>query len=208
MKQVLLMTAVFVLTTVSVYGQTQSSAVTPCSLKVAQSPAVRGIKLGMKTADILAFFPGSADQDDIRNALSAAEGYPSFGVVGINISPSRYSTKERFNGIVDYGFVFVDGRLNQYQVNYVPPPFGPRWQRPDDFVSKIAEAYELPPPSNWVADPNISYWRILNCDGFQVKTSTMNFRGVLSVATTESPWDTKQQRQAKFEENIRREFKP
>jgi hypothetical protein len=204
MKRLFSVMAAFVLMTVSTYSQAQ----TPCSLKVAQSPAVRGVKLGMKTADVLALFPGSADQDDIRNALSRVQGYPAFGVISINLSPSRYATKERFTGIVNYNFVFVDDRLAEYQVQYVPPPLGPRWQRPDDFVSRIVQAYELPPPANWTTDPNVSAWRILKCDGFQLKASTMNFQGALTVATTETPWMTQRKREAEFEENIRRQFKP
>ena len=208
MKQLLSVTAVFILATVSVYSQTQSSAVTPCSLKVGQSPAVRGIKLGMKTEDVLALFPGSADRDDIRNALFKVEGYPHFGVISLYINPDLYSTKERFRGIVNYSLLLVDGRVGEYQVQYVPPPFGPKWQRPDDFVAKLAEAYKLPPPGNWTTDPNIFAWKTLKCDGFQLKASTINYQGVLTVAATEAPSTTQQQRKAAFEENIRREFKP
>jgi hypothetical protein len=208
MKRFFSVTALSVLLAGSIYSQTQSSAAIPCSLKVAQAPAVRGIKLGMKTADVLALFPGSADQEDIQRVLSEVEGYPAFGVVSLNISPSRYSTKEHFSGIATYSFVFVDGRVTQYEVQYVPPPFGAKWQRPDDFVSKIAEAYKLPAPANWTVDQYNYAWKTLQCDGFQVKASTMNFQGVLTVATSETPWVTKQHRQAEFEENIRREFRP
>ena len=208
MKRLLLVMAAFVLMTVSIYSQSQSSATPPCSLKVSQSPAIRGIKLGMKTADVLALFPGSADQEDVQKALSGVEGYPAFGVVSLNISPSRYSTKERFSGIANYSFVFVDGRMSQYEVQYVPPPFGPKWQRTDDFVSRVADAYQLPPAGNWTTDPNIYVWKTLRCDGFQVKASTMNLQGVLTVATAETPWMTQQHRQAEFEDNIRRQFRP
>jgi hypothetical protein len=208
MKALLSVTAVFILTSVSVYTQTQSAAASPCSLKVAQSPAVRGVKLGMKTQDLLALFPGSADRDDIRNVLAKVEGYPNFGVISIYIRPDEYSTKDRFEGVVNYSLLFVDGRLGEYQVQYRPPPFGPKWRQPDDFIAKLAEAYELPRPASWTTDQNVNAWKTLKCDGFQVRASTMNFQGALTVAAGEAPWTTKQQRQAAFEENIRREFKP
>jgi len=102
----------------------------------------------------------------------------------------------------------VDGRVSQYEVQYLPPPTGPKWTRPDDFVTKIADAFKLPPVVNWTTDPNIASWKILKCDGFQLKASTMNFRGSLTVSTIEAPWTIQQQRQAAFEENIRRDFKP
>jgi hypothetical protein len=192
----------------SVLGQQTTSGPSQCSLKLAQSPVVRGVKLGMKTEDLLAMFPGSADQDDIRNSLTKVEGYPHFGVVGINIRPAAYSTKERFEGIVSYGLLLVDGRVGEFQVEYVPPPFGPKWLKPDDFIAKLAETYALPSPANWTQDPNINAWKILKCDGFQIRASTMNFQGVFTVAAAETPWTTQQQRQAAFEETIRREFRP
>lgn len=203
MKRILSAT-IIILAAVTIYSQTPA----PCTLKPAQAPAVRGVKLGMKTEEMLALFPGSSDHDDIKAAISKPEGYPHFGVVEISISPGTYATKERFAGIAGYNFVVVDGRVGQYQVDYLLPPAGPRWTRPEDFVTKIADAFKLPPVANWTTDPNIAFWRILKCDGFQLKASTMNFQGSLTVSTTEAPWMIQQQRQAAFEENIRRDFKP
>jgi hypothetical protein len=207
MKHVFAATILFA-ATMSINGQSAATQSSPCALMLAQSPAVRGVKLGMKTADVLALFPGSADQDDVRNALSRVEGYPHFGVVSINFDPSRYSTKDRFTGITNFSFLLVDGRVGQFEVQYLPPPLGPKWQRPDDFVSKIAEAYKLPPAANWTTDPNVASWKTLKCEGFQLKASTLNYQGVLSVAVTETPWTTQRQREAEFEESVRREFKP
>jgi hypothetical protein len=207
MKTVFALT-IFLAAALAVYGQPAPAQPSQCSLKLAQSPAVRGIKLGMKTADVLAMFPGSADQDGIRNALSKVEGYPHFGVISINISPSMYSTKERFSGIVDYSLLFVDGGVGEYRVQYIPPPSGPKWQRVDDFVTRVAEAYNLPSAASWAADSNINYEKTLKCDGFQVKASTLMYQGILTVSKTEAPWRIQLERRAAFEENIRREFKP
>lgn len=195
---------IMILAAFSTYSQTPM----PCTLKPAHAPTVRGVALGMKTEEVLGLFPGSADEDGIKTALSKPEGYPHFGVVGISISPGRYSSKERFTGIAGYNFLLVDGRVGEYQVTYVPPPNGPKWTRPDDFINKIADAYKLPAAVNWTADPNIGFWKTLRCDGFQVKASTMNFQGSLTVSNMDAPWTMQQQRIAAFEENIRRNFKP
>jgi hypothetical protein len=203
MKRMLSAT-IIILAAVTIYSQTPAA----CTLKPAQAPVVRGLKLGMKTEEMLALFPGSSDQDDIKSAVSKPEGYPHFGVVEISISPRTYSTKERFTGIAVYNFVLVDGHVGQYQVDYLLPPAGPRWTRTDDFVAKIVEAYKLPPVANWTTDPNIGFWKTLKCDGFQLKASTMNFQGSLTVSTTDAPRTIQQQRQAAFEESIRRDFKP
>jgi hypothetical protein len=199
---------VLLLVAVSGSSQTPTDQPKPCSLKLPQSPSVRGVKLGMKAEDVLALFPGSADRDDIRNVLSQGDGYPHFGVVGIQIGPSQYSTKARFEGIASYSFLLVDGRVGEYQVQYTPPPYGPKWPRADAFIAKLAEAYELPPPANWTTDPNLTALKTIKCDGFELKVSTLNFQGVLTVGFTETPWTTQQQRRAAFEEKIRRGFKP
>jgi hypothetical protein len=203
MKRILSVT-IIILAAATIYSQTPA----PCTLKPAQAPVVRGVKLGMKTEEMLALFPGSSDQDGIKSAVSKPEGYPHFGVVEISITPPEYSTKERFAGISSYEFILVDGHVGQYQVDYLLPPAGPRWTRPDDFVTKIADAFKLPPVADWTTDPNIQQWKTLKCDGFQLKASTMNFQGSLTVSTTEAPWTIQQQRQAAFEESIRRDFKP
>jgi hypothetical protein len=203
--------AATVLLLVAVPGnsQTPTDQPKPCSLKLPQSPAVRGVKLGMKTEDLLAMFPGSTDRGDIQHVLSKeVEGYPHWGVVTIQIGPGQYSTKARFEGIASYIFLLVDGRVGEYQVQYTPPPFGPKWLRPDDFIARLATAYELPSPANWTTDPNIFAVKTLKCDGFQLKASTMNLQGVLTVSMTETSWMTQRQRQEAFEENIRRGFKP
>jgi len=203
MKRILSAT-IIILAAVTIYGQTPA----PCTLKLAEAPMVRGVKLGMKTEEMLALFPGSSDQDDIKSMISKPEGYPHFGVTGFSINPGMYSTKERFTGIAGYVFSVVDGRVSQYEVQYLLPPAGPKWTRPEDFVTKIADAFKLPPVANWTTDLNIRQWKTLKCEGFQLKASTMNFGGSLTVSTSEAPATIQQQRQAAFEEGIRRDFKP
>lgn len=209
MKRIFL-AAICTLTALSAYGQAQTAppAIAPCTLNIAKAPAVRGVKLGMKIDEVLAMFPGSAEEVGVKASFDKADGYPKFGTVGISISPSQYSTKDRFAGISGFNFWFLDGRIAQYEVQYQLPPVGPKWNRVDDFIAKMAEAFQLPPVASWAGDQNDASRKSLKCDGFQLQASNLNFRGSLTVATVDTPYKIRQQRQTEFEEKIRREFKP
>jgi hypothetical protein len=197
----------FLLTAIPIYGQTASTGITPCTLPVAKAPAVRGVKLGMNTDELLVLFP-SANNDQIRSAIGRAEGYPSFGLVNINVDPRDYSTKDRFAGIEDFRFRFLDGRVVQYVVEYQPPPSAPVWRRVDDWISRLADSFGLPPATDWVVDQADSSWKGIKCDGFQLKASNMNLRGSLAVSTLDPPYQKQRERQAAFEEKLRRDFRP
>ena len=208
MKRIFL-AAIYTLIATSAYGQTQTTpGMSPCTLAAAKAPAIRGVKLGMKIDDILALFPGSAENDEIKTAIAKADGYPNFGVVNIFVGPSEYSTKDRFAGIADFRFVFFDGRVDQYEVEYESLPGGPVWRRVDDWVTKLVEAFGLPAATDWTVDQNISSRKSLKCDGFQLQASNLNFRGNLTVSTLDPPYKKQQERRAAYEEKLRREFKP
>ena len=209
MKQIFL-AAVLMSTSLAAHGQVQTtpSGISPCTLAVAKAPAVRGVKLGMKIDDVLALFPGSAEKDEIKSTIAKADGYPNFGIVSIFVGPREYSTKDRFAGIADFRFVFFDGRVNQYEVEYESPPGGPAWRRVDDWVTKLADAFGLPAVTDWTVDQYIPSRKSLKCDGFELRASNLNFRGNLTVSTLDPPYKKQQERQAAFEEKMRREFKP
>jgi hypothetical protein len=210
MKRILLATVIFALTALSAYSQTQtpSPGTSACKLAVAQAPAIRGVKLGMKTNDVLALFPGSAENNDIRSAIAKAEGFPNFGLASIWVFPGEYSTKDRFAGISVFRFSFVDGRLHQYEVDYEAPPGGPVWRRVDDWVAKLADTFNLPSATAWTVEQNLPDRKSLKCDGFQMRASNMNFRGNLSVSTLDTPLQKQQERRAAYEDKLRRDFKP
>lgn len=209
MKKVLTVATVVIMAALSAHGQTrvEKATIQPCELK--QAPAVRGIRLGMTTEDLLALFPGSASENGISQAVAKAANYPNFGVTGMQINPSHYSTKERFAGIGYLNFLILDGRLAQFEVNYLgPAPYGPTWRNIDDFITKITDAFELPAAKNWTAQAYNPSTKELKCDGFQLSASNVNLRGSFTVATIDAPFKVQQQRLATFEEKARRDFRP
>ncbi len=186
----------------SVHAQTTNQETAQCSLKLAQAPAIRGLKLGMKMDEVLNIFPGSRENENVKFAISDNEFYPRFGVVDFFIAPAQFAGKERFAGISSLYFVFVEGRMVRYSVEYSRPP----WPRTDDFVNKIAGAFQLPPASNWSTD-QLGH-KNMACDGFRVQITARDGRGSVMVTTGDDPSKIQRDRRAAIEEKQRQEFKP
>jgi hypothetical protein len=198
MKYLLSMTFIMA-AALSTYGQAAAPPATPCTVKAA--PVIRGVKLGMTTNDALTMFPGSRDNEFVKSALAATESSASFGVTSFSLFPIEYAGKERFTGISYFHFIFVDGRLVQYGVEYDHPP----WPHTEDFINKIAGAFQLPTAENWTQGQG---YRALDCDGFRLRASVSNRRGSLGVETGDDPYKIQGERRAKAEEEERRVFKP
>ena len=203
MRQILL-AASFLLLTISLNLQT-ASAQQPCTLKLSQSPSMRGVKLGMTVDQLLSLFPGSSDNAEIKQRLSASEGYPDFGDVSFYLAPSRYATGDHFAGVAEFYISSFDGRVVGVRVQYLNFPTGARWRRVDDLVEKFADSFHLPGPKDWEA--NGADTRQLKCDGFE--TAVWAAGDSSSISLFDRSWvQTKQARSAAFEEQKRREFKP
>ena len=207
MKQILLL-ATLVSLSVSANAQTTAPPnVNPtCQLALNQSPAIRGIKLGLKLDDVLRVFPGAEENEWVKQALQQKTSYPNLGVIQFFISPSSYSTKDQFRGINQFVFTFIDDRLAEYSVVYEPPPNGPAWPRVDDWVNKIAASFNLPELGSWSTEQQGD--RTLKCRDFQVRASNLNLVGNLKIATFDLPYKEQQARRAAFDEKLRRDFKP
>ena len=202
--------AVTVLLAVAVccYSQPPAPQSTKCSVEPAQSPVIRGIKLGMKLDDVLALFPGSREDQYIKNEIANVGFYsgmktlPRFGVVNFGVLPAKYSTKNRFAGIETFYFTFLDDHLVNYQVEYRQPP----WPRVDEFIEKIAGAFNLPPADKWSTENPVR--KNLACDGFTVQAYTQDGRANLIIKTGDDPIAIQRERRAAAEAQARREFRP
>lgn len=189
------------------FAQTQSGQpVSPCTLTVAQSPAVRGAKLGMSVQELFALFPGSAEKDENKKVMATTNDYPQFGVVQFSIYPSSYVNKDRFLGIEYYDFTVLDGRVERFYVQYKGLPDGPRWSEVDDFIAKLAETLKVPSARDWAVYQGISTRKNIKCNGFEMMASISD-SGSLMV-WTQDPYQKRQERRRIYEERVRREFKP
>lgn len=116
-----------------------------CSLTAAQLPDLNGLRLGLTAEQVLALFPGSNADAELRSSL--AKPASPFGVSNFIINPVRYQSKEKFKGINQITFTLLDGRVLSFSVGYD----GPEWPHVDKFIEQFSEGKSLPPAEAWEA---------------------------------------------------------
>jgi hypothetical protein len=155
----------------------------PCALKLSASPTLAGLKLGMKAEEALAAFPGSKDDPEIKAVLSQPPG--EFGVSDLAIRPAKYQKNKANQASPQVGvgevtritLTLLDGRAYILQAAYN----GPAYSQVDDFVQTFVADKNLPPVTEWQADPGMeSQLKILRCAGFEVRVFAGGDRGILN----------------------------
>jgi hypothetical protein len=134
-----------------------------CTLNMSQAPVINGLKLGMTTEEVLALFPGSKDDAEVRAGLSKA---PSrFGTSGLMIRPDKFANKAEFSGVSQITFTLLDGRVATFHIGYN----GPRWSHVDQFVTKFVDGTSLPAADQWQPYTGLDHqMKTLTCAGFTV----------------------------------------
>ena len=200
----ILVSSLLLVFAISTYSQTDNPP-QACTLKLSQAPAVRGVKLGMAVDELLPLFPGSAESNGIKGALSSADTFPQFGETSFGLTPTDWGSPPRFAGIGYFFFRFFDRRVVSFEAQYLRFPSGARWRSPDELIQRFSDSFHLPGPKDWVTDPGVAGKR-LKCDGFEV---VVNAGDQAAITFYTRAWDgTKKERQAAFEEQKRREFNP
>jgi hypothetical protein len=143
-----------------------SAPLTKCTLKLEQSPELRGFRLGMDVKQVVARFPElqveSADEFGSRQV----EIYPS--------SDRSQLKKSGFENVERVALTFFEERLTSVSVRY---DTSIKWKSPDEFVSRIAGPLGL--SGTW--RPVDRWRRTLECDGFRVTAGA----GLLTLVTLE-----------------------
>ena len=187
----------------------QTSDQSSCSLTAEQSPTLRGVRLAMGAEQLLALFPESSST---RNAIASADGHPHYGVASLFFQPPFLPSpaKERFAGIDSIGITLFDGSVTEVRMEYAGPTShpirGPAWRNVDDFITKLSEAYALPPAKDWFERSQLA--KTLQCTGFTLTASIENGRGSITLRSNTRYDATVRQRVLADEERRRREFKP
>jgi hypothetical protein len=151
----------------AVVGQTDGAGAherAACAMTLAQSPETVGLKLGMSAEQVLALFPGSREDVDVRSSLSRPAS--PLGVSSFIIVPERYASKDNFRGITQIAVMLLDGQVSTLNVGYK----GPEWSHVDEFVEFFAERKKLPAVSAWETRVGMdNQLKTLRCKEFEVE---------------------------------------
>jgi hypothetical protein len=136
----------------------------PCSLVMDQAPVIHALRNGMTADQVLASFPGSADDAEVRAQLARPPS--QVGVSNLVIRPARYQSKEKFVGVKQITFTLLDGRVSSINVGYN----GPNYSHVDEFVAKFIEGTNLPAADAWQAYVGLdTQMKTLTCKEFEVR---------------------------------------
>jgi len=135
---------------------------------VSKSPSVRGIRLGMSAAELLALF-GRGDDAQLRARLEGDKGPPRYGVESATFNVSDYPGAKGLAGVSSVSVNLFDGRLFSFLLYYEGPPQAliQPWSHVDQLIEKVAKAYSLPGASAW-SPADAQERKELSCGEFTV----------------------------------------
>lgn len=134
-----------------------------CSMTMARSPVIGGLRLGMTPQQVLALFPGSGKDSEVLASLNSPVS--KFGVSSFSIRPDKYGSKTKFAAISQIAFTLLDGRVSGMHVGYN----GPEWKHVDQFVEKFSQGTTLPAAHAW--EPYVgldTQLKTLRCKDFEI----------------------------------------
>lgn len=150
----------------------------PCTLNLTQAPEIKSLKLGMTTDEVLAVFPGSKDDPEMRTQLSRPP--TQFGATELAIRPHVLATQPDFSGLSRITFSLLDGRVSSLSVHYN----GPQWPHVDKFVEKLVGEMNLPPSEQWEAYAGQdTQLKTLTCADFSIRVNAAGEGGNLNYVS-------------------------
>jgi len=129
----------------------------------------------MTPDEVLAVFPGSKDDADIKRYLSQT---PSrYGVSQLTVHPEKYGSKDAFKEVREISFLLLDGRVYSYTVGYN----GPEVSHVDKFAAKFIEGKNLPPVDQWTDYVGMeTQMKTLKCADFEINVYAGGEQGKLN----------------------------
>jgi hypothetical protein len=131
-------------------------------MTMAQDKGINGIKLGMTAEQVLALFPGSLEDEEIRASLSRPR---DFGLSSLMIKPQKYSSKADFEGINQIILTLLDGRVSTLYVGYDKSVA----EDLDESVTKFSKGRKLPPAASWKVYEGLDdQLKTMKCKDFEI----------------------------------------
>lgn len=210
-------------------GKTQSAPPAKCTLGLAQAPALRGLRLGVTQAQVLARFPGiSIDRpnklgesrlrlnfiagDLYQKGTAVRERGAQVDIAAGDADGSTFTVdSSRFpdlKGVKKIQMRFVDGRLAYVLVGYDDSV---KWESVDDFIDTVSKILGL--TGDWLVPADSDGGgkeKELRCEGFLMTAVTGGDSTDSRVAVQLSLSDTAltqtiEKRQSDQKEKARRE---
>jgi hypothetical protein len=200
--------AFFALAFVTVSASSEASSQTPagarCNLTDATAPAVRGLKLGMSTEQLLALFPGATKRKEIKDALDRAKKAGSASEPEyLGFDPVNDGNAQQFAGVDSVSAGVYKGRVVDFSVQYG----GATWRVIDEWIAKLSETFKLPGPQEWVAGPEESPNKVLKCDRVLIDAAIQGGSASLRLRNVDALKEIQEHISA-MEEKKRRDSKP
>jgi hypothetical protein len=181
---------------------TTQGADSSCHLTVKDAPAIRGIRLGMTTEELLEFFPGSHERPEIRAALEKAKSPTGYDVSYLGFYIPNYQDLDRFRGVESVSVTTYKDRVVDLRVTYIGPASnGPNWRSTQEWIAKLSEAFGLPPAPGW------ENGNTLKCDGMEITAGVYNGRGEIRLRAPAYQKEVRDRVESDAD-GKRREFKP
>jgi len=148
-----------------------------CQLTLTGAPDIKGLRLGMTAEEVLALFPGSKEDAEVRSDLTRPPS--QFGESQFVIRPAKYESKDKFAGISRITFTLLDGHVANFTIGYD----GPEYSHVDKFVAKFIEGTNLPAADQWVPYVGMdNSLKILKCTDFEIRIFNGGQGGNLNYA--------------------------
>lgn len=172
-----------------------------CSLTEADAPAVRGIRLGMSTEQLLALFPASTKRREIKEALANAKT-PEGEIVYFAFEPGD-ADKNLFDGVASILAGIAKGRVVEFSIQYL----GPAWSGVDEWVGTLSQTLKLPGVASWQHGPNETPNKVLRCKGIEIEAAVQGSGGTIILRNV-AYLDAAKDHMRTDEEKRKRDYKP
>jgi hypothetical protein len=130
-----------------------------CSLTLEQSPTIRGFRLGMSVDEVRQRFTTGFENKRADKFGMMTVRLPQ---VGLRLSSAAVNPSD-FEGVLELGFAFYDGRLLQVSYQYAP---GAKWRDVSQFLDVLSPAFGIERQLWNVRDSDNAS---LDCEGFALK---------------------------------------
>jgi hypothetical protein len=208
-----------------------------CPLRLDQSPELRGFRLGMTQAAVLAQLPGVTiekpdrfglarlrlsiiDSTSLIKSSARDKGVQTDRLAGLNEGSAFVIDGSHFpalKGVRKIQLRMIDGRLAGLQISYDDEI---KWESIDQFIETISPALKLPQAWQTPADSDGDSQKELRCEGFVIAANTTGdasdtHAGPELILQDLAAWDVMSKRQTDLtdkakqaEDQKRKTFKP